>query len=190
MERMNRTLEEQREEFSRRRFLATPLAGIIAWAISGVAGAFLPVFYAVWVLFIATGSIVYLSLFISKFTGENFIDKNKPKNVFDGLFLYTVIQSVLVYAIAIPFFLIDHESLPLTIGILTGLMWVPFSWIIKHWVGLFHSLVRIALVVSLWYLFPDARFTAIPAAIILVYLATILILEIRRRRLISNDVSF
>ena len=187
---MNRTLEEQREEFSRRRFLATPLAGIIAWTITGVAGAFLPDFYAVWVLFIATGSIVYLSILISKFTGENFIDKNKPKNEFDGLFLYTVIQSVMVYAIAIPFFLLDYESLPMTIGILTGLMWIPFSWIIKHWVGFFHTLVRIALVVSLWYLFPNARFTVIPAAIILVYIITILILEVRRRRLLSLDVPF
>ena len=187
---MNRTLEQQREEFSRRRFLATPLAGIIAWTIAGVAGAFLPDFYAVWVLFIATGSIVYLSILISKFTGENFIDKNKPKNEFDGLFLYTVIQSVMVYAIAIPFFLLDYESLPMTIGILTGLMWIPFSWIIKHWVGFFHTLVRIALVVSLWYLFPNARFTVIPAAIILVYILTILILEVRRRRLLSLDVPF
>ena len=186
---MTRTLEEQREDFSKRRFLATPLAGIIAWTIAGIGGAILPVFYAVWVLFIATGSIVYLSLLISKFTGENFIDKHKPKNEFDGLFLYTVIQSVMVYAIAIPFFLLDHESLPMTIGILTGLMWVPFSWIIKHWVGLFHTLVRIALVVSLWYLFPDARFTAIPAAIILVYIMTILILETRRRRLLSLGTS-
>ena len=160
-----------------------PLAGIIAWAISGAAGAFLTDFYAVWVLFIATGSIVYLSLLISKFTGENFIDQNKPKNEFDGLFLYTVLQSALVYAIAIPFFLIDHESLPMTIGILTGLMWIPFSWIIKHWVGFFHALVRIALILSLWYLLPQARFTAIPAAIIAVYIATIFILEYRRKRL-------
>ena len=184
---MNRSLEEQRADFSRRRFLATPLAGIIAWSISGIAGAFLSDFYAVWVLFIATGSIVYMSLLLSKFTGENFVDKNKTKNEFDGLFLYTVVQSVLVYAIAIPFFLIDHESLPMTIGILTGLMWVPFSWIIKHWVGLFHAIVRIVLVVSLWYLLPDARFTAIPAAIIAVYVMTIFILESRRRKLPSIE---
>ena len=180
---MSRTLEEQREEFSRRRFLATPLAGIIAWTIAGTAGAFLSDFYAVWVLFIATGSIVYLSLLISKFTGENFVDRNKPKNEFDGLFLYTVLQSALVYAIAIPFFLIDHESLPMTIGILTGLMWIPFSWIIKHWAGFFHAFVRIVLILSLWYLLPQARFTAIPAAIIVVYIATIFILEYRRKRL-------
>lgn len=179
---MKNTLEGQREEFSRRRFLATPLAGIIAWSIAGLSGAFLPDIYAVWALFIATGSIVYLSLLISKITGENFLDKDKPKNEFDNLFLFTVAQSTLVYAIAIPFFLIDHTSLPMTIGILTGLMWVPFSWIIKHWVGLFHAGLRITLILTLWYLLPDARFTAIPAAIILVYLLTLIILEYRRRK--------
>lgn len=185
---MSKTLEEQREGFSRRRFLATPLSGIIAWTIAGMGGAFLPDIYAVWVLFISTGSIVYLSLLISKYTGENFIDKKKPKNEFDGLFLYTVLQSTLVYAIAIPFFLIDHTSLPMTIGILTGLMWVPFSWIIKHWVGFFHAILRIVLVVSLWYLVPQARFTAIPAAIVVVYIVTIIILEYRRRKLSVGQV--
>lgn len=180
---MSRTLETQREEFSRQRLLATPISGIIAWAIAGVAGALLPDLYAVWVLFIATGSIVYLSLLISVYIGESFVDKSKPKNEFDGLFLYTVAQSALVYSIAIPFFLIDHTSLPLTIGILTGLMWIPFSWIIKHWVGIFHAALRIALVVSLWYLLPEARFSAIPAVIIVVYILTIIILEYRRRRL-------
>jgi len=101
---MERTLEQQRIEFSNRKFLATPLAGIIAWLITGISGLIFPDKITVWVLFIATGGIVYLGLFISKFTGEDFLDKSKPKNVFDNLFLFTVGQAVLVYAIAIPFF--------------------------------------------------------------------------------------
>jgi len=72
---------------------------------------------------------------ISRFTGENFLDKNKPKNVFDSLFFYCVAMALLVYAIAIPFFRVDYTSLPLTVGILAGLMWVPLSWIIQHWSG-------------------------------------------------------
>ena len=38
----SRTLEEQRVEFSQNRFLAMPIAGTIAWASIGVAGAILP----------------------------------------------------------------------------------------------------------------------------------------------------
>lgn len=179
MESIKKSLEEQRIEFSRGKFLATPLSGLIIWLIIGIAGMFLPVQYTIWVLFIGTGSIVYLAMFISKFTGEDFLDKEKPKNEFDALFLYTVGQAVLAYAIAIPFFLIDYSSLPMTVGILTGTMWLPFSWIIKHWVGIFHSITRTVIILILWYALPEHRFTAIPFAIVLVYLLTMLILKNR-----------
>ena len=177
---MDRTLESQRIDFTNRKFQATPLSGLIAWLIIGFSGLIFPDRVTVWVLFIATGSIVYLALFISKFTGENFLDKSKPKNEFDSLFLFTVMQSVLVYAIAIPFFLIDYTSLPLTIGILTGTMWMPFTWIIKHWVGLFHAIVRTAVVLILWYIFPENRFAAIPFAIAIIYIITMVILRKRK----------
>ena len=179
MEQLKRTLEQQREEFANRKFLATPLAGITAWLISGISGMLFPPAVSVWVLFISTGSIVYLALFISKFTGENFLDKSKPKNEFDRLFLFTVFQAVLVYSIAIPFFLIDYTSLPMTIGILTGLMWFPFSWMIKHWVGVFHSVIRTSAVLLLWYLLPQHRFVVIPFAIVIIYISTLIILRFR-----------
>jgi len=181
MKQIERTLEEQRKEFSDGKFLATPLAGAIVWFIIGIAGLILPIKETVWILFIGTGSIVYLGLFISKYTGENFLDKKKPKNEFDTLFFFTVGQAVLVYSIAIPFFMIDYSSLPLTVGILTGLMWLPFSWIIKHWVGIFHTITRTVTVLSLWYIFPEYRFVVIPFAIVLIYLATIIILMNRRK---------
>ena len=177
---MERTLEIQRKEFSKGSFLATPLSGLIAWLIIGISGILFPDRITVWVLFIGTGGIVYLALFISKFTGEDYLDKQKPKNEFDTLFMYTVGQSVLVYAIAIPFFLIDYTSLPMTVGILTGTMWLPFSWIIKHWVGLFHAISRTVVVLLLWYLFPEARFIVIPFAIVIIYLITMVILRSRK----------
>ena len=182
MEKTNSTLDEQRIAFSNRKFLATPFAGSIVWLIIGIAGLILPVKATVWVLFIGTGSIVYLALFLSKFTGENFLDKTKPKNEFDKLFMFTIAQSVLVYSIAIPFFIIDYSSLPMTIGILTGIMWLPFSWIIKHWVGIFHSVVRTVVVLLLWYAFPEHRFVTIPFAIVLIYIVTILILKNRKKQ--------
>jgi hypothetical protein len=176
------SLELQRIEFANRKFLATPVSGLLAWFLVGASGLFLPDIITVWVLFIATGGIVYLALFISKFTGENFLDKTKPKNVFDGLFLYTVAQAVLVYAIAIPFFLTDYASLPLTVGVLTGTMWLPFSWIIKHWVGIFHAVSRTILIVLFWYLFPEQRFVVIPFTIVVIYIMTIFILKNRTKK--------
>jgi hypothetical protein len=180
---MTRTLDEQRREFAQRRFLAMPLAGAVAWIIVGVAGVFLPPGLKVWVLFGAVGSILYLGMFFSRLTGENFSDKQRTKNAFDGLFLRTVGEAVLVFAIAIPFFRADYTSLSLSVGILSGLMWLPFSWIIRHWIGTFHTLARTVLVTASWYLFPNFRFIAVPAVIVAIYAVTIIVLEARWRRI-------
>lgn len=174
------TLEEQRVEFSRSRFLAMPLAGTIAWAVIGIAGAFVPVGLAAWILFIATGMIFALGLFLARFLGEDLIGKSR-NNEFDQLFFQSVLMAWLVFAIAIPFFMIEPTSLPLSVGILAGLMWLPFSWIIRHWVGQFHAFTRTFLVTIAWYIFPDQRFVIIPAIIVVIYLITIYILITRKR---------
>ena len=176
-----RSLEEQRAEFSKSRFLAMPLAGTVAWAAVAVAGATLKPGAAALALFVATGSILYLGMFISRYTGEHFLDKTRLPNVFDRLFMHCVAMSVMVYAIAIPFFRVDRTSLPLTVGILAGLMWIPLSWIIQHRIGIFHTVARTIAIVVLWYALPNHRFTAIPLAIVAVYLITIAVLESRWR---------
>jgi len=175
-----RTLEQQKEEFKQKKLLASPIAGLIAWSIVAISGLFFPDRITVWVLFIATGSIVYLAMGVSKFTGEDYLDRSKPKNSFDNLFFLTVAQAILVYSIAIPFFIENYTSLPLTVGILTGLMWVPLTWIIDHWVGLFHSIVRTISILVLWYLFPSDRFISIPIAIVIIYIVSIIILNNRK----------
>jgi hypothetical protein len=176
-----RSLDEQRAEFGQRRFLAMPLAGTIAWVVIGLAGWFLTAYQAIMAVFVATGSIVYLGIFLSRFTGENFLDKSRPKNEFDRLFMATVGMSLLVYAIAIPFFMLEPMSLPLSVGILAGLMWLPMSWILQHWVGVFHAVVRTVLVVVAYFVFPGHRITAIAVVIVAVYLVTIAVFESRWR---------
>jgi hypothetical protein len=88
-----------------------------------------------------------------------------------------------VFAIVVPFVQADYTSLPLTMGILAGLMWMPFSWIIRHWVGYFHAVTRTAGLVVAWYLFPDHRFVVLPAIIVAVYAATLVVLARRKRAL-------
>ncbi len=177
-----RTLEVQQAEYKKSRFLAMPIAGSIAWLATGIAGLLLPPQQMVWALFIATGMIAYLGMFISRFTGENFLDKSRPKNAFSGLFMQTVVMSLLVYAIAIPFFLADYTSLPLTVGILTGLMWVPMSWALQHWIGMAHGIARTIAVLACWYFFPEDRFVVIPFVIVALYLVAIVVLELRWRK--------
>lgn len=184
-----RSLDEQRVEFSRSPLLAMPIAGTIAWTIIGIAGALVPVGLAAWILFIATGMIFALGLFIARFVGEDLLGKTRNNNEFDQLFFQTVLMSWLVFAIAIPFFMIEPTSLPLSVGILAGLMWLPLSWIIGHWVGTFHAFARTVLVTIAWFLFPDQRFVIIPAIIVGIYLITIYVLATRERPQIRNRVT-
>ena len=175
---MLKTLDEQHQTFLKNRMIAMPIAGTIAWAAIGVAGAVLPARLATWAIFIGTSMIFYLGLIIARFTGEDLLGKKAP-NFFDRVFFHGVVMAVMVYAIAIPFFMIEPTSLPLSVGILTGLMWVPLSALLQHWVGLFHAFTRTVLIVVAWYAFPAQRFVAIPAIIVAVYLVTIYVLERR-----------
>ena len=118
-----------------------PLAGLTVWTLIGVAGAFLPPILAVWSLFIGTGFTAYLGIMLSRFTGENFLDKNKPKNVFDILFFHCVSMALLVYAIAITFFRVDYTSLPLTVGIL-ALAWAMLAVVTARLPGLAPFMLR------------------------------------------------
>ncbi len=181
-----RSLEQQRAEFSSRRFLAMPLAGMLAWGMIGVVGWLGTPFQAVMTLYFGTGAIFYLGAFLSRFTGEHFFAKNKAKNEFDRLFLSTVVMCLLVFAIALPWGAQNYQSLPLSIGVMAGLMWLPFSWVIQHWIGAFHAIARTLALVAAWYLFPEQRFVLIPALIVAIYIVTILVLELRWRRSLAG----
>ncbi|MGB3619051.1 MAG: hypothetical protein WBA12_13100 [Catalinimonas sp.] len=162
-----------------------PIAGALVWVGIGIAGAVLPLAGKVWAIWLGTGMIFYVGIGVARLIGEDLFGRTRPSNHFDRIFLLTVVQAVSVYAIAIPFFLVEPTSLPMSVGILTGLMWVPFSGLIRHWVGLFHGLTRTAGVLIAWYLLPDLRFVAIPAVIVATYAATILILHRRYRRMVA-----
>lgn len=174
---MIRSIEEKTDEYARQRFMAIPLSGAIIWLLIGLAGFLLPERQAAWVLFIGTGSLFYVAIFIARFTGEPIFEIFRPKKILQGIFLVIVAMTVLMYVIAIPWFLVDITSLPLTIGIISGLMWIPYSWVIQHWVGVFHGSARTFLIVIAWYLFPAYRFVLIPIMIVFVYCITIYIIN-------------
>ena len=175
------TLDEYRAEFSSRRALAMPVSGTIAWTAVGIGSLWLNAFQSSMLLFIATGSIAYLAMLISKLTGENFTPGFG--NPFDRLFFVGMFMAWLVYAIVIPFFMMDYRAITLGVGILTGLMWMAYSWIIQSWVGYLHCVIRTILIVIVWYLFPEHHFQLVPAVVVVTYLVTIIALEKRWKRL-------
>jgi hypothetical protein len=175
------TLEQERTLFKQNRFIAMPLAGTIVWALIGLTAPFVSEFVITWMLYIGTGAIFYLGAGLSYLTGERFFAKDKVITSFDRLFFVGLIMSLMVFAIALPVAAIDHSTVPLSIGILAGLMWMPLSWAIEHWVGYFHTISRTLSIVAVWYLFPDARVEAISAAIVIIYIISLYALEQRYR---------
>lgn len=173
------SLEQQREDFKKNRFIAMPLAGTLVWALLGMSAPFVSELTITWMLYIGTGAIFYLGAGLSYLTGERFFAKKAAKNSFDRLFFVGMIMSLLVFAIALPVAAIDHTTVPLSIGILSGLMWMPLSWAIEHWIGYFHTLTRTFGIVAAWYLFPEARVEAISAVIVAVYIVSLITLERR-----------
>ena len=174
------TLSELRAQFGRSRLLAMPIAGTIAWSVAAVLGAMLPDEDSASIaLFICMPAVSPLALIIGRFTGDDLFGGSR--NDLDSLFGYGILMSLLVWAIVLPFWRIEPSSLPLGAGILAGLMWVPLSWIIQHWVGIFHATARTVLVLATWLLFPDQRFVLVPVAIVLVYLVSIIALARRQR---------
>ena len=180
------SLEEQREDFKNNRFIAMPLAGTIVWALLGISAPFVSELTITWMLYIGTGAIFYLGAGLSYLTGERFFAKSVAKNSFDRLFFVGMVMSLMVFAIALPVAAIDHTTVPLSIGILAGLMWMPLSWAIEHWIGYFHTLTRTLGIVVAWYLFPEARVEAISGVIVTVYLVSLVTLEHRFQTIKSN----
>ena len=180
------SLDEQLTAFRHNRFLAMPITGAIVWAGIGIAGMFLPAQLAVLSVYIGTGLIFYLALGVAKLVGEDLLARGRKGNLFDRIFLLSIAMSCLVFSIAIPFGLADPTSVPLSVGVLTGLMWLPFSAMAGHWVGYFHAIARTLLLVAAWYLFPGYRFVALPAVIVAVYIVSMIALA-RRWAVIQNS---
>jgi hypothetical protein len=89
----------------------------------------------------------------------------------------------------LPLFLVDYTSLPLSVGVLSGLMWLPMSWFLRHCVGIAHAVARTLLVTAAWLLWPSARFVSVPAVIVVLYLLVIGVLEARWRGLAGEGTS-
>ncbi len=70
------SLEEQREDFKKNRFIAMPLAGTIVWALLGISAPFVSELTITWMLYIGTGAIFYLGAGLSYLTGERFFAKS------------------------------------------------------------------------------------------------------------------
>ncbi|MFY8352390.1 DUF7010 family protein [Pseudoalteromonas sp. SSM20] len=184
-----KTLEQYRDEYKQKKMLAMPIAGCAVWLIIGMLGMFVETQYLGLITFIGTGMIFYIALGVAKLTNETLLLKNAERNPFDNLFLSTVIMSLMGYGLIIPMAQLDHTTIPLSVGIISGLMWLPLSWTLQHPLGVIHTVTRTVSLVILWYLFPEDRFVVLPFDIVIIYLFSIYQLYTRWRNQIKQTHS-
>ena len=168
-----KTLEQYRIEYKQKKLITMPIAGTIVWFILGVMALFIPAKSMVLPMYIGTGCIFYLALFISRFTGEKLLVKKEERNPFDSLFLYTLMMSWCGFAIAIPFGLQNYTAIPMALGIVSGMMWLPISWTLEHNVGLIHTISRTVLCLVTWLIFPELSYVLIPFIIVAIYIISL-----------------
>jgi len=153
-----------------------PVAGAICWACAAILGLFLPADRAAVTLLVCCALITPFSLFIAGLFHEKLVGR---ANELGRLMGRSMLMTNLFWAVAVPFWFADPSSLPLTAGILMGLQWIVLGWIIQHWIGLVHAVLRTALVVTAWCLFPQHRFLVVPAVIVAMYVFSICVLASR-----------
>jgi len=162
------TLNELREDFERgaNRSVSMPLAGAIVWlGVALLSLVFEPPISTLILLF-GTGAIFPLGMLISKVRNEALISSKNPLAVLIG---QGVIMVNLLWAVHIPLFLYAPSFVPLSLGIGLGLHWVLYSWIVGHPVGLIHAILRTALVIVAWSMFPEQQILAVGLAIVVAY---------------------
>src|ERR1035437_6812016 len=142
----------------------------------GISGYLLPEYQATVAMLFGTGMIFPLALLIAKLRGETLTDRVNPLSRLMGM---SVLMVNLLWAVHLPLLMGAPRFFPLSLGIGLGIHWIIYSWIIQHPVGLIHTLLRTGLVVSAWSAFPAHRLLAVPSAIVIVYLIS-LVLMVRR----------
>ena len=162
------TLDELRVDFERvsQRSLSMPVAGAIFWLVVALISTQVPERLGLLILLFGSGTIFPMAILISKITKEDVFSSNNPLSKLMGS---SVLMVNLLWAVHIPLFLYAPELLTLSVGIGLGIHWVVYSWIIQHPLGYIHAILRTALVVCVWFLFPESRILAVGLAIVSVY---------------------
>ena len=166
------TLDEYRKDFEAlvNRSVSLPIAGAIVWLTVALLSIKVPEKTGALILLFASGAIFPIGLAVAQIRGETLISSQNPLAKLMG---YCVLMVNLLWAIHFPLFIYAPEFVPLSVGIGLGLHWVVYSWVVKHPVGIVHSILRTILILLVWFAFPDQRLLAIGLVIVLVYCISI-----------------
>lgn len=163
-------LERARFAIAANGVVCAPAAGGIYWTALAALAPYVDAYAWCFVAFIGSGLIFPLALALQKPLRCNMMIKGNPLG---GPGAYAFANMALCWAITIPAFHADPELVPLVLGIGMSLHLVGTAWSMNLKSYLIHPLLRAALVVALWYAFPEQRFLVVPIAVAGLYFLTI-----------------
>ena len=148
-----------------------PLAGALYWGALAVLGTQLPLKTWIIAAFIGSGLIFPLAMLLSRIFGVNFMSE---KSAVGDLMLPAFIGMLTFWPIAILAFWSAPELAAPTLAIGMAMHWPVVGWTYAR-TALYsaHAIVRALAVMAIWLLYPDQRLVLIPAAVAVIYVATV-----------------
>ena len=170
--------EKQRIFVEARSGVSLPAAGAVYWLALGIAGFYLS--QNAWCLaaFVTSGLIFPLGMLLSKPLGADLFIESPLAN----LFFPALLPVGLSFALTIPMYFVDPSLVPLGLAVGMSLHWPTIGWIYGKPAFVVHAVVRVVLVVVIWFAIPSATFTGLPLSVGFVYVATFawLLFQVRR----------
>jgi hypothetical protein len=173
-------LSDLRAEFLATSTQSMPIAGIVFWAIVGIAALHLPQNTLAYVVLFGSGMIFPFGALLDRLIYKR-MKLSSTGNPVVQLFMQCLALVVLLWPFVILAARAAHSVDLVVLGgaILMGIIWIPYGWAADDPVGLHHAIGRSILSYTA-YIFAPAHYkaTAISVAVILAYLYSL----IRMRR--------
>jgi hypothetical protein len=150
-----------------------PLAGAIWWAAIGLLGYRVRPHLWIFIAFATSGLVFPLAILLGRICRVKFMS---DRTAISDLMFPTLIPMVLFWPVAFAAYSTAPALVPLILAIGMSVAWPVMGWIYGRTV-LFtaHAIVRAVVCYILWTWFPSTRFTLLPLAVSLIYVATILV---------------
>ena len=173
-------LDDLRREFRATSTKSMPIAGMIFWAIVGVAALFVRPVQLGYLVGFGSGMIFPLAILIDRVSGGK-VELASTDNPVTQMFMQSLALVALMWPMVIIAAVVAHDPILVVLGgaILMGIIWIPYGWAADDPVGIQHAIGRCILVYAA-YLFvsPHYKATAISVAVLLSYAYTL----VRMRR--------
>lgn len=167
----NASLRDLRADFLATSTLSMPLAGLIAWALLGVAALQLPAPLTATLALYIMGAILPLAFVLDRLRGRTPFTGGTA-NPLTRLFLTSIAGIAVTVPVIIYGARAAHDPAIVVLGmaILAGVIWIPYGWAAGDPVGLRHAIGRAVACYAAFALAPaDLRASAICAAVVLAY---------------------